>query len=151
MNRRRNIDMLRRLAETAEAETARAVADRRRRLETEDQRLGQLRNYLAEYRALSLEGNGVSIGAVRARREFVARLQAGIEEQERVVTGLRQQVEADLGRWRDARTRSLALTRLGERIDDEATARDARREQAELDEIGRRMFRQCFGNQDGGP
>lgn len=141
MTRRRSLETLRRLAETAENETARALADRRRRLEAEQRRLEQLNAYAAEYLALTRVGDGLLIDAVRARRAFVVRLQGGIAEQERVVASARQQVETDLARWRDARTRHLALARLGEREDEAAAERDARREQADLDEIGRNMFR----------
>lgn len=140
MSRRRSIDAIQTLAESAEAESARTLAERRRRLAAEEQRLEQLRHYLAEYRTLSAGGDGLLVDVVRARRDFVGRIQAGIDEQERVLAGIRAQADADLARWREARTRSLAVSKLGERLAEQAAERQERRQQADLDEIGRKMF-----------
>jgi flagellar export protein FliJ len=141
MRRTETLDTIRTLAGNAEAESSRALAERRRTLQTEEQRLEQLRAYLGEYGAMAAGGDGIFIHTVRTRRQFVDRLQAGLEQQERVVAGLRKQIDQDTARWREARTRSLALERFNERLEDQLALRQARKEQADLDEVGQKMFR----------
>ncbi len=130
---------IRTLANTAEMETSKIVAERRLALDAEEQRLAQLQTYLTEYAQTGDTQTGLSIDSMRNRRRFIDKIRGGIEEQERVVVGLRQQLETDLANWRDARSHALALEKYQHRQQAEEALRQSRREQAELDEIGRGM------------
>jgi flagellar export protein FliJ len=140
VTRKNQLQTLRTLAETAERECARILAERRRQLELEERRLEQLRSYLDEYRAPDGPAtNGVFADTIRSRQAFVRRICAGIEQQEEVLRSLRQQLDHELERWRDARTQALALDRYADRLDAEADDKAARREQGRLDEVGRQQ------------
>jgi flagellar export protein FliJ len=143
MRRNETLGTIRTLADRAEQESARALADRRARLENEEQRLAQLRSYMAEYGELSGNASGIFIDTIRTRRAFVDRLRSGIEQQEKLLAGLNAQLENDLQRWRDARSRALGLERFMERRQEEQDLRDNRKEQATLDEIGLQMHLQA--------
>ncbi|RMF95374.1 MAG: hypothetical protein D6727_10860 [Gammaproteobacteria bacterium] len=84
--------------------------------------------------------SGGSVATLQLRRRFVERIRAAIVEQERVVAGLQEQLDRDLGSWRAARSHSLALEKYAERLAEQAEHRRARREQADTDEVGQKMF-----------
>lgn len=129
------------LADSLEAQTSREVAERLRDLDAEQQRLHQLQAYLDEYRALPAPGEaGLHVAAMRSRRRFVERIQAGVQHQERLIEALQRQVEDSKARWQAARSRSLALQRYSERLDERAEERQSRKDQAVLDEVGRNQF-----------
>ena len=138
MSQKHRMNTLRTLADSAERESARNLANSRRHLETEQQRLAQLQAYLGEY---STEPGRTSTFAdtVRSHRDFIAQIRTGIEQQEQLVASLRQQLELDLAHWREARSHTLALERYSERLDAQAEEKDARREQGRLDEVGRQL------------
>jgi len=138
MKRRQSIAAIRTLADSAERESSRTVTQRRDALAAEERRLQQLQDYLVEYSRMSLSGG--SVATLQLRRRFVERIRAAIVEQERVVAGLQEQLDRDLGSWRAARSHSLALEKYAERLAEQAEHRRARREQADTDEVGQKMF-----------
>jgi len=139
MNNGRSLNTLRTLAAAAERESSRLLAQRRQALDTEDQRLAQLRDYLSEYTAAQPTRDGIFIDSIRARRDFVAQICAGIKQQEQIVASLQLQLEQDQQNWRDARSHALALERYDERLQAVADEKQSRREQARLDEVGRQQ------------
>ena len=140
MSKQAQLGTIRTLADNVERESSRTVAERRRILAAEEQRLEQLRQYLHEYAELSASGAGILVDTVRMRRGFVAKIRAGVEQQERLVAGLRDQLENDLQRWRDARSQSLALERYDDRLADAANLKQQRRDQARTDEVGQKIY-----------
>ncbi|MDJ0927115.1 MAG: flagellar export protein FliJ [Gammaproteobacteria bacterium] len=140
MSKPAQLGTIRTLADNVERESSRAVAERRRTLAAEEQRLAQLREYLHEYAELSAAGTGMLVDTVRMRRGFVAKIRAGIEQQERLVAGLREQLDHDLHRWRDARSQSLALEKYQDRLADAANLKEQRRDQARTDEVGQKIY-----------
>lgn len=140
MKKQAQLGTIRTLADNVERESSRTVAERRRILAAEEQRLEQLRQYLREYTELSACGAGMLVDTVRLRRGFVAKIRAGIEQQERLVAGLRDQLENDLHRWRDARSQSLALEKYDDRLADAANLKQQRRDQARTDEVGQKIY-----------
>lgn len=138
MKRRQSIAAIRTLADSAERESSRTVIRRRDALAAEERRLQQLQDYLVEYGRMSLSGG--SVATLQLRRRFVERIRAAIVEQERIVAGLQEQLDRDLGSWRAARSHSLALEKYAERLAEQAEQRRARREQADTDEVGQKMF-----------
>ncbi len=133
-----NMQTLRTLADTAERESSRILAERRHVMDQEQQRLTQLQAYLQEYAAPE-SGSGLLVDSIRTRRDFVSRIRQGIEQQEKVLAGLSHQLDLDLQRWRDARTHALALQRYSERLQSQVEEKVARREQGRLDEVGRQQ------------
>jgi flagellar export protein FliJ len=129
------------LADSFEAQTSREVAQRLQDLDAEQHRLRQLQAYLDEYRAPPAPSqSGLHVAAMRSRRRFVERIQAGIQHQERLIEGLQRQLEDSKTRWQAARSQSLALQRYTERLDERAEERQSRKDQAFLDEVGRNQF-----------
>ena len=137
MGRRKRLKSIEQVAEYAEAASARQLAERLRALNTEERRLEQLAGYLAEYEQQARGAQrATSLGALRSRRSFIERLRGAVTEQHGVVETQRCQAEQQTGQWRAARAHSLAMQRLGERVDQRERERRERREQATLDEIG---------------
>lgn len=139
MARRDRIGTLERLAGHTEAESARKLAERLRALDVEERRLLQIRGYLAEYAggttSAMTPGGSMTIGSLRSNRGFIDRLHHAVDEQRGTVEMHRRLVEQQTTQWRTARSRTRSLTRLGERQDEAERERQARREQAALDEL----------------
>jgi flagellar export protein FliJ len=139
MRRRNRMQSLERLAAHAEAEQARRLAERLRGLDTEERRLEQIRSYLADYaKAPTRGGPPLTISALQSQRGFMERLRNAVDQQRGTVDQQRQQAEQQATQWRGARARTLALKRLGERLDQQERQRQDRRDQARMDEVGAR-------------
>lgn len=139
MARRNRLESLQRLAEFAEAESSRHLAERLRALDGEERRLAQIRTYLAEYAGQAgRDRRPMTLEELRGRRGFVERLRDAADAQQTLAERKRLEAEQQTARWRQARSRNLALQRFGERLEERERERQARREQARLDEIGLR-------------
>jgi flagellar protein FliJ len=139
MRRRNRMQSLQRLAAHTEAENARRLAERLRGLDTEERRLEQIRGYLADYAQSATRSDAaVTLSALKSSRGFLTRLKDAVDQQRGTVEQQRQQAEQQAVQWRAARARSLALARLGERIEEREQLRQDRRDQARLDEVGAR-------------
>lgn len=151
MAKRDRIGTLQRLASHTEAENARRLAERLRTLDLEERRLQQIRTYLAEYTGAApgtttgtttgtTAGAGADTGAMtishlRSTRGFVERLRNAVDAQRGTVERQRQLVNQQTAQWRAARSRTRSLELLGERRDEVERERQARRDQAAMDEL----------------
>lgn len=136
MGRRKSLRTLQRLAEYAADAASREVSQRLRALREEEQRLGQLNGYVADYERLATRGAAdLTIGALRGRRGFVERLGEAIGRQQLVVRRHEEQYWRQIDRWRELHARARGLQRFNERVRHAALDRQERREQAALDEI----------------
>ncbi len=136
MARRNRMQVLQKLAEHTEAEASRRLAERLKLLNAEERRLEQIRNYLADYSGNSQPNPpAMTISALRSNRGFMERLRNAADEQRGNVETQRHQAEQHAAQWRAARARSLALERLGDRIEQREQQRQDRLEQLRLDEI----------------
>lgn len=141
MSRSKRLQVIQTLADREEAITSRKVADKLFDLQVEEQRLEQLSTYLDEYRALASNDPDVAdIATIRARREFVERLQICVQQQRDLVESLCEQLENQMEEWNTTRSKSKSIQRFNERQADEMRDTEARKEQAILDEIGRLQF-----------
>jgi flagellar FliJ protein len=139
MARRNRMQVLQKLAEHTEAEASRRLSERLRLLDADERRLEQIRSYLADYSGSSQHNSpAMTISALRSNRGFVERLRNAVDEQRGTVETQRLQAEQHATQWRTARARSLALERLGERIEQREQQRRDRLEQTRLDEIANR-------------
>ncbi|MCL4780366.1 MAG: flagellar export protein FliJ [Gammaproteobacteria bacterium] len=134
MARRNRMQILQKLAGHTEAEASRRLAERLKLLDADERRLEQIRGYLADYSG-NIQNTAMTIGALRSNRGFMERLRNAVDEQRGAVEIQRHQAEQHAAQWRTARARSLALERLGERIEQREQQRRDRIEQARLDEI----------------
>jgi len=141
MSRSKRLQVIQTLADREEAITSRKVADKLFDLQVEEQRLEQLSTYLDEYRALASNDPDVAdIATIRARREFVERLQICVQQQRDLVESLCEQLETQMEEWNTTRSKSKSIQRFNERQADEMRDTEARKEQAILDEIGQLQF-----------
>jgi flagellar FliJ protein len=132
--RRNRMQILQKLAGHTEAEASRRLAERLKLLDADEKRLEQIRGYLADYSG-NIQNTATTISALRSNRGFMERLRNAVDEQRGAVEMQRHQAEQHAAQWRAARARSLALERLGERIEQREQQRRDRIEQARLDEI----------------
>ena len=130
---------VRTLADSDAMDSSRLVATARDALDTEQQRLDQLREYLNEYQTMASSGRTAM--EISTRRDFVNRLRKALEQQTEVVERHRAELEKQLDVWKDARARSMALNRLAERADQAERERSERRDQHRMDEIGQQSGR----------
>jgi flagellar export protein FliJ len=144
MPAKHSLKTVRLLADNAEQESSRLVAQRRQQLDAAQHQLMQLKRYADEYQQPG-SGQGMYIDTVRTRAEFIARIRSGIEQQERLIAGLEQQLELDMQRWRTARSHALGLQRYAERQAQQEELRQNRKEQAKQDEIGQTMHYRAAG------
>ena len=136
MARRNRMQVLQKLAAHTEAEASRRLAERLKLLDADEKRLEQIRSYLADYSGGSHgDSPAMTISALRSNRGFMERLRTAVDEQRGNVETQRHQAEQHAAQWRAARARSLALERLGERIEQREQERRDRLEQLRLDEI----------------
>jgi flagellar FliJ protein len=135
MKRRQRLKTLEQLAAHAEADSSRRLGEKLARLRAEEQRLGQVHGYLDEYQRPPQRPVSSTISELRSRRNFVDRLRLAVSEQHGVVDVQRRNAEQQATAWRAARSRTLALQRLGERLQQQETQERDRREQRSLDEV----------------
>jgi|GEM_PF-3396220 len=140
MSRKKGLQTIQTLAESDETMRSRMVSNQRAALRVELQRLEQLERYRNEYQVMSSRSEqSVGIHFIRGRRGFVQKLNEAIDNQNRIVVRAREQLDTYLAHWRDARAKALSLQKFADRAAAQEDLRIARREQTELDDIGRRV------------
>jgi flagellar FliJ protein len=138
MTRKKGLQTIQALAESTETMHSRIVSEQRFALCAEERRLKQLEMYRTEYQAMSSRSEqGVCIHFVRGRRGFVQKLNEAIDNQRQVVSRAHEQFDTYLAHWREARAKALSLQKFADRIAAREDRRVERREQTELDDIGR--------------
>lgn len=138
MSRTKGLQTVQTLAKSTETLRSRVVADQRHALQEEQRRLEQLEQYRNEYQTMDNRPNqAVCIHFVRGRRGFVQKLNEAIDNQREVIVRASNQLDTYMVHWREARAKALSLEKFADRIKAEENRRVARREQTELDDIGR--------------
>jgi flagellar export protein FliJ len=138
MPRRKGLHAIQRLAEHAADAASRDVGQRLRALRAEEERLRQVNSFVEHYDELSVAtAPGLTVGAMRGRRQFAARLRDAAERQRQVVEQQEGHYHQHVERWRGARAQALALQRFNDRIRQREQDKRERHEQAVLDEIAR--------------
>ena len=105
----------------------------------------KLHEYVAEYSDAAdkrgVPGRGSqSIMAMRGQRQFVDRLRDAVKQQTETVATRREAAEQGISRWKQERSKRLAIQKFGERQQQELDRQKERRSQAQLDEIARTGF-----------
>lgn len=141
MRKKRNLQSLETLAHGRESRWQRHVSGQLQSLQTEEQRLRQLHSYVDEYKAPLSERRGAqSIMTMRSQRLFVDRLREAVDQQTATVANKRAAAEQGMARWKEERSRRLAIQKFSERQAQEIERQRERRNQAQLDEMGRNAF-----------
>ena len=110
------------------------------RLTESEQKRAVLVNYRDEYRARldTATMRGAPMGEVRNFRDFLAKLDEAVVQQEAAVVFWRDQIGSAQGRWQTERRSLLSFTTLGARRDLVALNARARQEQKQQDEFAAR-------------
>ncbi len=128
------------VAEVRERDAARSFGESQRRLEEEQQRLGQLETYRDEYlqRFRRLQQEGLTVAQLIEYQAFLAKLDAAVRHQAEIVQLRRGDAERRLAAWTDRRTHSRAMERAVDNLADRELQDGERREQKALDDRNQR-------------
>ena len=131
------------LIQVAESKTSDAtikLGQLNARLTESDQKRAVLVNYRDEYRARldTATMRGAPMGEVSNFRDFLAKLDEAVVQQEAAVVFWRDQIGSAQGRWQTERRSLLSFTTLGARRDLVALNARARQEQKQQDEFAAR-------------
>ncbi len=118
-----------------EQDALKAVAFSQQRLQEQQQRLEQLIRYREDYANRNSNGP-VTYGAMQLRefQRFMAQLDDTIEQQREVVRLAEREVEFKRQKWKLTRTRSDAMHKMIERINEQEQQLLQKREQRLMDE-----------------
>lgn len=136
MKRVKRLQPLVSLATQTEREHASRLVEAERRLAEASQRLEELIRFRQEYeRAFHDRAtSGTEMRSLRESRLFIACLDDAVRAQEHQMDELRGRVSAEREQWGAAATRKQVVAKVVERATVEATSREARFLQRELDE-----------------
>lgn len=138
MTRSKRMQPVAQVAESRQRDAARILGERQRVLDEQVRRLEQLHEYRGDY-ARRFEDGAEWIGLnVREYRVFLSRLNQAIEEQALRVDRARAELERSRGQWTRCRVHRDAVGKAMDRFQEEERQQEARREQAENDELGQR-------------
>jgi flagellar export protein FliJ len=133
------------VAERAEQESARILAQCRGRLAAQRMKVDGLKNFLADYSTeyRDLLGQVVSAHSLGARWHFISRLNDAIGHEEEGLARLRAEFALCTQQWTSARSHAEGLRKLRQRDIEHQLRVDGRREQAAMDEFGRGVVRRA--------
>lgn len=131
---------IQRIASHQERKAAAALGESLKQREAAQQRLDELRQYLAEYleRFASAAGNGISSSQILEYQVFISKLETAIAQQEEVVARSQQDCDSSKADWRGRYTRSKAMENAVDRMLVEERKGVDRKEQSETDDRGPR-------------
>jgi len=123
----------------SERELARELAQARQQLEAEQTKYQRLRSYVEDYRRRHMGRTGsIKPALLRENLGFQKRLGEAVNQQRQQVEMAQARIDALVASWRESRTRVSALERAADRMRDDLSRKEARREQAATDEAGNR-------------
>jgi flagellar protein FliJ len=142
MPRARQLKTAKRVFDDDERRKAEALARAERQLQESEAKLAELKSYQADYlRDFSKRaGGGMTAASARDYQAFIARLDEALRQQTELVAQARAQCDEQLGKWRGAAQRSMAVDRAVERHATEEQRAHERREQRDTDERAQRAW-----------
>ncbi len=141
MRKKRNLNSLETLAQGRETRWQRHVSSQLNNLQAEEQRLEQLHGYVEEYNGpLNNHRGSQSILAMRSQRQFVDRLKDAVKQQSQTVAERRTAAEQGIQRWKQERSKRMAIQKFATRQREAEERQQERRDQALQDEVGRNGF-----------
>lgn len=136
----RRLKPIQRLAQEREDEQARQLAERQKALQTQEQRLDELRRYAAEYAALPA-GSSTNAALLSNRRAFAEKLDTAVTQQVKQVEQARGNCEIERTRLMLASHEVSVLERLAASYNALERKAEERRAQSEMDEHCARTYR----------
>ena len=130
---------------------ARLMAEVKAQWQAAEQKLQQLQSFVDDYRNrfVAAQSGGLSVNQWRDYRLFMAKLDAALKQQSGEVELLRQRFDEAKSRWLDTQREVKAMQALAEREARMEQAKQAKREQKELDEYASKLaYRRTSERQD---
>lgn len=127
------------ISQRKEEEVAKLLAKDQARLQQDQQKLQELKEYADQY---DQQRNllGLSPYLTTNYQHFVERLQQAIQQQAMQVKRSQQQVNMSMKRWQDARAKTKGMDWLKDKSVQEEVAAADKQEQKQIDEFASRMF-----------
>ena len=119
-----------------EDEAAKVVARASQNLNSQKQRLVDLKNYRAEYAQQFAQAGGAGLNASRMRdyQNFMGNLSKVIDQQQSAIQVLEREFEAKKRQWLAERSRTKALTTVQDRYVSKETLQEEKKLQKEIDD-----------------
>ena len=129
------------VSQNREREAARVLADSQRVLQERRQRLTELQRYREEYRdTYRAQGRvGMNAQQLRTYRNFLAKLDLAVEQQEELVTAAQRELEHKKSKWLEKHFRTKALDNMRSRYLTQEQRQEQRAEQKDSDERSQRQ------------
>lgn len=130
---------------------ARLMAEIKAQWQAAEQKLQQLQGFVDDYRNrfVAAQSSGLSVSQWRDYQLFMAKLDAALKQQVGEVELFRQRFDEAKARWLDTQREVKAMQALAERQARTELARQAKREQKELDEYASKLaYRKTREQQD---
>ena len=139
MKKSERMHVLVNLSQRKEDEVAKALAKDQARLQHDQQKLQELKDYAAQY---DQERNllGLSPYLTTNYQHFVNRLQQAIQQQDQQVKRSQQQVTMSMKRWQNARAKTKGMDWLKDKSVREELNIESKQEQKQIDEFANRAF-----------
>lgn len=124
------------VAKNRENEAARVLADGQRIVQERRQRLAELRSYREEYRNKYRKqgSDGMNAQQLRTFRNFLAKLDQAVEQQEQQVQAAQRDLEQKKSQWLEKHFRTQALDNVRNRYLTQEQRQEQRAEQKDTDE-----------------
>ena len=139
MKKSKRMQILVDLAKRNEDDVAKSVATEQSRLQHDQQKLQELKDYAEQY---DQQRNliGLSPYLTTNYQHFVDRLQQAIKQQESQVGRSQQSVNMAMKRWQEARAKTQGMDWLKDKSVSEEVAAEDRQDQKQIDEFANRAF-----------
>ncbi len=136
MSPSKRLKPVQKVAASRERNAARTMGQARQHLAQEEAKLLQLKLYHQEYleRFNAVAAQGMSVTQLQEYRAFLAKLDAAIKQQEKVVAASMANHTTQKDNWKQKHTRTQALGKVVERYRREELKAENRSEQKENDE-----------------
>jgi flagellar FliJ protein len=140
MSPSRRFKPIQKIASHKERKAAAALGESLKQKDAATQRLGELKQYLAEYleRFARATRSGLSSSQILEYQVFIGKLETAIAQQEAVVARSQQDCDSSKARWRGNFTKSKAMQTAVDRMQTEERRRTERKEQSESDDRAQR-------------
>lgn len=140
MSPSKRLKPVQRVAESREQKAARHMGLSRKTLQVEEVKLTQLKQYHQEYlqKFEVASRQGISATQLQEYRAFLSKLDEAIGQQERVVAASQMDHSTNKSNWRKKHTRTQALSKAVNRIQQQEQATAERNEQKESDDRNQR-------------
>lgn len=148
LQRQQRLQRLGDFARQEEDKAARRMTEARARLDEQEQRLNLLEDYQREYASRLSFNTGASGGifALRNYRAFMARIDEAVGQQRSVVERMRQEHDSLAQNWKEQRTRTRGLEKVGDKLSGQISQDQHRRDQRVQDEFSSRLNRSLTSN-----